>query len=150
MTAINESSLRKTLSKIYKYRDLTARDITSVASLYKDLKPVMDSYVFNDGSTKELLSLAGTVPVSYRGTESTAFKKRLRFSTPQTYLAIQLYPDESFLYVGPFSLFNIFLFYRKFVQHSHLPVASRHISLQPSHLFCQTHKCHDDKNRETR
>uniref|UniRef100_A0A671P638 Tumor susceptibility gene 101 protein-like n=1 Tax=Sinocyclocheilus anshuiensis TaxID=1608454 RepID=A0A671P638_9TELE len=52
---------------IYKYRDLTARDITSVTSLYKDLKPVMDNYVFNDGSTKELLSLAGTVPVNYRG-----------------------------------------------------------------------------------
>uniref|UniRef100_A0A673JP17 Tumor susceptibility 101b n=1 Tax=Sinocyclocheilus rhinocerous TaxID=307959 RepID=A0A673JP17_9TELE len=44
MAAINESSLRKTLSKMYKYRDLTARDITSVTSLYKDLKPVMDSY----------------------------------------------------------------------------------------------------------
>uniref|UniRef100_A0A671MEJ8 Tumor susceptibility gene 101 protein-like n=1 Tax=Sinocyclocheilus anshuiensis TaxID=1608454 RepID=A0A671MEJ8_9TELE len=67
MAAIIESSLRKTLSKIYKYRDLTSRDITNVASHYKDLKPVMDNYVFNDGSTKELLSLTGTVPVSYRG-----------------------------------------------------------------------------------
>ncbi len=105
--------------------------------------------VFNDGSTKELLSLTGTVPVNYRGTESTAFKKRLSFSNPQIYLAIQLYPDESFLYIGLFSQLNIFLFYRKCVQHSHLHVASRHISLQPSHLFCQTHKCHDDKNRET-
>ncbi|XP_072527261.1 tumor susceptibility gene 101 protein isoform X2 [Salminus brasiliensis] len=27
----------------------------------------MDNYVFNDGSTRELMSLAGTVPVSYRG-----------------------------------------------------------------------------------
>ncbi|KTF86711.1 hypothetical protein cypCar_00034165 [Cyprinus carpio] len=67
MAAINESSLRKMLSKIYKYRDLTARDITNATSHYKDLKPVMDNYVFNDGSTKELLSLTGTVPVSYRG-----------------------------------------------------------------------------------
>uniref|UniRef100_A0A8C1JEU5 Tumor susceptibility 101b n=1 Tax=Cyprinus carpio TaxID=7962 RepID=A0A8C1JEU5_CYPCA len=67
MAAINESSLRKMLSKIYKYRDLTARDITNATSHYKDIKPVMDNYVFNDGSTKELLSLTGTVPVSYRG-----------------------------------------------------------------------------------
>uniref|UniRef100_A0A8C1X670 Tumor susceptibility 101b n=1 Tax=Cyprinus carpio TaxID=7962 RepID=A0A8C1X670_CYPCA len=67
MTAINESSLRKILFKIYKYRDLTARDITNVTSHYKDLKPVVDNYVFNDGSTKELLSLTGTVPVNYRG-----------------------------------------------------------------------------------
>lgn len=67
MTAINESSVRKVLLKYYKYRDLTARDITNVTNLYKDLKPVMDNYVFNDGSTKELLSLTGTVPVNYRG-----------------------------------------------------------------------------------
>ncbi|XP_026123749.1 tumor susceptibility gene 101 protein-like [Carassius auratus] len=67
MTAISESNLRKMLSKIYKYRDLTLRDITNVTSHYKDLKPVMDNYVFNDGSTKELLSLTGTVPVSFRG-----------------------------------------------------------------------------------
>uniref|UniRef100_A0A9J8D9G7 Tumor susceptibility 101b n=1 Tax=Cyprinus carpio carpio TaxID=630221 RepID=A0A9J8D9G7_CYPCA len=67
MTAINESSLRKILFKIYKYRDLTTRDITNVTSHYKDLKPVVDNYVFNDGSTKELLSLTGTVPVNYRG-----------------------------------------------------------------------------------
>lgn len=31
-------------TQIYKYRDLTARDIANVTSQYKDLKPVMDSY----------------------------------------------------------------------------------------------------------
>ncbi|XP_051982650.1 tumor susceptibility gene 101 protein-like [Xyrauchen texanus] len=67
MASINENALRKMLSKMYKYRDLTVRDITNVTSQYKDLKPVIDNYVFNDGSTKELLSLAGTVPVNYRG-----------------------------------------------------------------------------------
>ncbi|XDV17910.1 hypothetical protein PO909_023703 [Leuciscus waleckii] len=66
MTTMNENSLRKILAKIYKYRDLTARDL-NVTSHYKDLKPVLDNYVFNDGSTKELLSLTGTVPVNYRG-----------------------------------------------------------------------------------
>ncbi|XP_056115037.1 tumor susceptibility gene 101 protein [Rhinichthys klamathensis goyatoka] len=66
MTTMNENSLRKVLAKIYKYRDLTARDL-NVTSHYKDLKPVLDHYVFNDGSTKELLSLTGTVPVNYRG-----------------------------------------------------------------------------------
>ncbi|KAA0723607.1 Tumor susceptibility gene 101 protein ESCRT-I complex subunit TSG101 [Triplophysa tibetana] len=67
MAGENELSLRKLLSKLYKYRDLTVRDVTNVTSQYKDLKPVMDNYVFNDGSNKELLSLTGTVPVSYRG-----------------------------------------------------------------------------------
>uniref|UniRef100_A0AAY4CYV0 Tumor susceptibility 101a n=1 Tax=Denticeps clupeoides TaxID=299321 RepID=A0AAY4CYV0_9TELE len=66
MAVVNESALKKSL-KQYKYRDLTVREITNVMSQYKDLKPMMDAYVFNDGSTRDLMSLTGTVPVSYRG-----------------------------------------------------------------------------------
>uniref|UniRef100_A0A8D3A8Q4 Tumor susceptibility 101a n=1 Tax=Scophthalmus maximus TaxID=52904 RepID=A0A8D3A8Q4_SCOMX len=66
MAVVNEGALKKML-KQYKYRDLTVREITNVISQYKDLKPVMDAYVFNDGSTRDLMSLTGTVPVSYRG-----------------------------------------------------------------------------------
>ncbi|XP_029437941.1 tumor susceptibility gene 101 protein [Rhinatrema bivittatum] len=64
--AMAESQIKKSLSK-YKYRDLTAHEITNVITLYKDLKPVMDGYVFNDGSSRELMSLTGTIPVSYKG-----------------------------------------------------------------------------------
>ncbi|KAF2977143.1 hypothetical protein EK904_007928 [Melospiza melodia maxima] len=64
--AVSESQLKKMLTK-YKYRDLTIQETTSVISQYKDLKPVMDSYVFNDGSSRELMSLSGTIPVPYRG-----------------------------------------------------------------------------------
>ncbi|XP_075423792.1 tumor susceptibility gene 101 protein [Ascaphus truei] len=64
--AATESQLRKMLSK-YKYRDLTVREIMNVISLYRDLKPIMDAYVFNDGSSRELLSLTGTIPVPYKG-----------------------------------------------------------------------------------
>ncbi|XP_061101352.1 tumor susceptibility gene 101 protein-like [Conger conger] len=67
MSVFNESALKKMLSKQYKYRDLTVREIINVISQYKDLKPVMDAYVFNDGSSRDLMSLTGTVPVSYRG-----------------------------------------------------------------------------------
>uniref|UniRef100_A0A3Q2DXR2 Tumor susceptibility 101a n=1 Tax=Cyprinodon variegatus TaxID=28743 RepID=A0A3Q2DXR2_CYPVA len=66
MAVVNESALKKML-KQYKYRDLTVREITNVISQYKDLKPLMDAYVFNDGSSRDLMSLTGTVPVSYRG-----------------------------------------------------------------------------------
>ena len=38
-----------------------------VITLYKDLKPVLDSYVFNDGNSRELMSLTGTISVPYRG-----------------------------------------------------------------------------------
>ncbi|XP_049579141.1 tumor susceptibility 101a [Syngnathus scovelli] len=67
MAVVNEGALKKML-KQYKYRDLTVREITNVISRYKDLKPVMDGYVFNDGSTRDLMSLTGTVPVTFRGT----------------------------------------------------------------------------------
>ncbi|XP_050959557.1 probable serine/threonine-protein kinase irlA isoform X2 [Labeo rohita] len=66
MAVVNEGALKKMLKK-YKYKDDTVRDITNVISQYKDLKPVMDAYIFNDQSSKTLMSLAGTVPISYRG-----------------------------------------------------------------------------------
>ncbi|XP_037006414.2 tumor susceptibility gene 101 protein isoform X2 [Artibeus jamaicensis] len=64
--AVSESQLKKMVSK-YKYRDLTVRETINVIALYKDLKPVLDSYVFNDGSSRELMNLTGTIPVPYRG-----------------------------------------------------------------------------------
>ncbi|XP_068929157.1 tumor susceptibility gene 101 protein isoform X2 [Petaurus breviceps papuanus] len=64
--AVPESQLKKMLSK-YKYRDLTVRETVNVITLYKDLKPVLDSYVFNDGNSRELMNLTGTIPVPYRG-----------------------------------------------------------------------------------
>ncbi|XP_042302597.1 tumor susceptibility gene 101 protein isoform X1 [Sceloporus undulatus] len=64
--AVSESQLKKMLGK-YKYRDLSVQETISVIAQYKDLKPVMDGYVFNDGSSRELMSLTGTIPVSYRG-----------------------------------------------------------------------------------
>nr|XP_033783744.1 tumor susceptibility gene 101 protein [Geotrypetes seraphini] len=63
--AVSEGQLKKLLSK-YKYRDLTVQEITSVITTYKDLKPVMDGYVFNDGTSRELMSLTGTIPVTYK------------------------------------------------------------------------------------
>ncbi|XP_019407292.1 PREDICTED: tumor susceptibility gene 101 protein isoform X1 [Crocodylus porosus] len=64
--ALSESQLKKMLGK-YKYRDLTVQETVGVITQYKDLKPVMDAYVFNDGSSRELMSLSGTIPVPYRG-----------------------------------------------------------------------------------
>ncbi|EHB02355.1 Tumor susceptibility gene 101 protein [Heterocephalus glaber] len=61
-----ESQLKKMVSK-YKYRDLTVCETVNVITLYKDLKSVLDSYVFNDGSSRELMNLTRTIPVLYRG-----------------------------------------------------------------------------------
>ncbi|XP_070620581.1 tumor susceptibility gene 101 protein isoform X1 [Erythrolamprus reginae] len=64
--AFSDSQLKKMLTK-YKYRDLAVQETVNVTGQYKDLKPVMDNYVFNDGSSRELMSLTGTIPVNYRG-----------------------------------------------------------------------------------
>ena len=40
--AVSESQLKKMASK-YKYRDLTVCETVNVITLYKDLKPVLDS-----------------------------------------------------------------------------------------------------------
>ncbi|KAI4574903.1 hypothetical protein MJG53_002844 [Ovis ammon polii x Ovis aries] len=62
---VSKSQLKKMVSK-YKYRDLTVCETVNVITLYKDLKPVLDSYVFNDGNSRELMNLTGTIPVPYR------------------------------------------------------------------------------------
>ncbi|XP_013390436.1 uncharacterized protein LOC106158870 [Lingula anatina] len=63
----NDAYLRNALSK-YQYPDLAQRDILQAFSHFKDLRPNVDSFVFNDGNRKELLCLAGTIPVTYKGT----------------------------------------------------------------------------------
>ncbi|XP_013401998.1 tumor susceptibility gene 101 protein isoform X2 [Lingula anatina] len=63
----NDAYLRNALSK-YQYQHLAKRDILQALSHFKDLKPNVDSFVFNDGNRKELLCLEGTIPVTYRGT----------------------------------------------------------------------------------
>lgn len=54
------------LSK-YQYQDQTKRDVCNALKLYNSLYPKRQSFVFNDGTSKELLSLDGTIPVPYRG-----------------------------------------------------------------------------------
>uniref|UniRef100_A0A803YDG9 UEV domain-containing protein n=1 Tax=Meleagris gallopavo TaxID=9103 RepID=A0A803YDG9_MELGA len=71
------STSQRHLLLSYKYRDLTIQETNSVISQYKDLKPVMDSYVFNDGSSRELMSLSGTIPVPYRGMRLLLIKSLL-------------------------------------------------------------------------
>uniref|UniRef100_A0A8C6ED21 UEV domain-containing protein n=1 Tax=Microcebus murinus TaxID=30608 RepID=A0A8C6ED21_MICMU len=61
--AVSESQLKKMVSK-YKHRDLTVRETVNVITLYKDLKPVLDLYVFN---SRELMNFTGTIPMPYRG-----------------------------------------------------------------------------------
>lgn len=62
----HEAYLRNSLAK-YQHPDIAKRDILNVFNSYKDLRPVLDTFVFNDGTRKELLCLDGTIPVPYKG-----------------------------------------------------------------------------------
>lgn len=35
--------------------------------LYKDLKPVLKKFTYDDGTSKDLVCLKGTIPINYRG-----------------------------------------------------------------------------------
>lgn len=61
-----ESQFKKMVFK-YKYRDLIVCEIVNVIILYKDFKFVLDLYVFNDGSFRELMNFIGIIFVFYRG-----------------------------------------------------------------------------------
>lgn len=41
---------------------------------------------------------------------------------------------------------SVYVSCRQYLQHPGVSVAAGHVSLQPSHMFCQTYQCHDDQN----
>ncbi|XP_078582850.1 uncharacterized protein LOC144865754 isoform X4 [Branchiostoma floridae x Branchiostoma japonicum] len=57
--------LKKALAK-YKHKDVTQKEVVATLKHFEDLKPVVDTYVFNDGSQTELLCLCGTIPVKIK------------------------------------------------------------------------------------
>ncbi|CRK96015.1 CLUMA_CG009455, isoform A [Clunio marinus] len=57
--------LSKVLSK-YQNIQATKKDVLDLLEQYRALNYRLDSYVFNDGSKKDLLSLTGTIPVVYK------------------------------------------------------------------------------------
>ncbi|XP_029289427.1 tumor susceptibility gene 101 protein [Cottoperca gobio] len=58
----DEHSIRKMLPKTYLCK-LVAHEIYFAVSHFNNLVPMMDKYVYNDGTTKDLMSLTGTIPV---------------------------------------------------------------------------------------
>lgn len=58
--------LKSYLSK-YKNAELARRDVSAALQHYKDLRPSLEPFVFNDGTQQHLLQLEGTVPVIYKG-----------------------------------------------------------------------------------
>eukprot|EP00088_Acartia_fossae_P063544 TRINITY_DN7757_c0_g1_i11.p1 TRINITY_DN7757_c0_g1~~TRINITY_DN7757_c0_g1_i11.p1 ORF type:complete len:446 (-),score=126.15 TRINITY_DN7757_c0_g1_i11:170-1507(-) len=69
MSARNsEEQLNAALSKVnYRNSDLTKRDVNAALRHYKGLIPKADTFIFNDGTQRQLVNLAGTIPVPYKG-----------------------------------------------------------------------------------
>ncbi|KAK3696962.1 hypothetical protein RRG08_023153 [Elysia crispata] len=66
--AQHEIALKNFLSSSkYKYQNEAKFDIMKTLAQYKDLRPSLDPFVFNDGSQKKLVQLEGTIPVTYKG-----------------------------------------------------------------------------------
>jgi len=55
------------ITKYYKNPDKVKREIHILLNNYRGLQPKVDTFVFNDGSSKQLVSLIGTIPVPYKG-----------------------------------------------------------------------------------
>jgi len=62
-----EKKLMDILNRLnYKFRDMTKRDVQNALGQFKDLQPLSEFYVFPTGQTSELLTLSGTIPVSFK------------------------------------------------------------------------------------
>lgn len=53
-------------SSQYKNIQATKKDVLDALDQYRALSHRVDSYVFNDGTKKELVNLNGTIPMIYK------------------------------------------------------------------------------------
>ncbi|KAH8365847.1 hypothetical protein KR093_005831 [Drosophila rubida] len=65
MPAVEEAEINKYLSK-YKNVAATRKDVVDVVTTYRSLTYDLQRFVFNDGSSKDLFTLQGTIPVVYK------------------------------------------------------------------------------------
>lgn len=63
----SEDTIKKMLPKIY-LRKYVAHEIKVTLTYFRNLVPIMDKYVYNDGTTKNLMSLTGTIPATINNT----------------------------------------------------------------------------------
>ncbi|KAK9952563.1 hypothetical protein ABG768_018395 [Culter alburnus] len=67
MTVTPVRNLRRILPKTYDHRRKVLSEISTVLSHHQYLEPVLERFVFNDGTAKTLISLTGTVEMFYKG-----------------------------------------------------------------------------------
>ncbi|XP_061533276.1 tumor susceptibility gene 101 protein [Phycodurus eques] len=60
-----KSAIKKMLPKTY-LRKHVSHEIHTALIHFKDLVPMVDKYIYNDGTTKVLMSLTGTIPIIFQ------------------------------------------------------------------------------------
>ena len=77
----HDSTVSQFLSRgNYRNPERCKPDILGALHHYNGLKPKLDKFTFNDGVTRDLLCLEGTIPVPYR----SVFKVKTRLKTFQS------------------------------------------------------------------
>ena len=62
----NDAFLRQKMHGKYPRMDHAINDINQAIYHYKDLKVKCDNFFYNDGTTREMINLCGTIPVTYK------------------------------------------------------------------------------------
>ncbi|XP_073842175.1 tumor susceptibility gene 101 [Musca autumnalis] len=65
VSAAEEAQITKLLSK-YKHVNTTKKEVIDVVTNYRSLTYNLQKFVFNDGSSKDLFNLQGTIPVVFK------------------------------------------------------------------------------------
>ena len=88
MMAQKEKDIAELLTKCqYRYKDLSKRDLVATLSYFKELAVKIDKHVYSNGLAKDLVTLLGTIPVSF---------KNNRYNIP-----VQLFLSETHPYEPP-------------------------------------------------
>ncbi|VDQ06312.1 unnamed protein product [Trichobilharzia regenti] len=73
--------------------------VTSALEAYKELRPKFEDFIHNDGTTRKLVSLDGTIPVRYMGST---------YNIPIAIFLFEVYPNKSpMVYVRPTNTMQI-------------------------------------------
>ncbi|XP_033823340.1 tumor susceptibility gene 101 protein [Periophthalmus magnuspinnatus] len=95
----SKEKIRKMLPKTYPRR-VVAEDIDTALSYFKSLTPAMNKYVYNDGVTKDLMCLSGTIRTIYNGKAyNTPLSVWLEESYPQSAPIVFVQPTKEMMIV---------------------------------------------------
>ncbi|CAH8613311.1 unnamed protein product [Schistosoma intercalatum] len=88
----------KCLAK-YTYPQIVRRDVTCALKAFKELRPKFEDFIQNDGTSRRLVSLDGTIPVRYMGST---------YNIPIAIFLFETYPYKSpMVYVRPTNTMQI-------------------------------------------